>query len=852
MKKQILLFSLALALIVVRVAQAHPADMYFHTYSVSLSPDGIQITWEIVPGPMLAQTIWHSADQNQDQVVSNEEAWAWTQTIMPSFSADFDGTVLALDFRAVEWPSSVPELIAGEQPIRIHLQADWPVAIEQAHQLTLQNHLNPKNSVSWFDVQGKDGILLDAPEQDGGRLSVRFERSTAGESAGQLTTWESGRPSIPWVVESLGLGDVAEQSPAQPGVTSILEGFVKAERTSPLFILAAMVIAVLLGALHALSPGHGKTIVAAYLVGAQGKFYHAFALGAIVTLTHTGSVFVLGLLTLTASRYFMTVDILPILEFVSGVLIFFLGIGLLYPRLRGWRINRQRQRQMQKSPPVVAPKAGGGTRVVVNQPIEEIGPPHSHDPSEFGYIPRGLSQGNPLAEIRWRSLVTLGISGGLVPCPDAIAILLIAVTINRIAFGLSLIAAFSVGLAVILIVIGLLIVQGKRLFERLRWFDRVAYAVPVLSALVVLGLGAALTVGAVQRRSGGSAGMEDALPSVERPAFDLQQASVIYTVLDEDNKHQFFSVSAMASALGAQPEQMTAGEDIWNYAVSPDRSLVVYATPNGVNSAQLWQLTPATAAQTLLLDCPDAFCSGVVWSPDGLGILYGRLESGPETNTSGVPSIWWLDLATRETAPLFQDAQMPGFNPRWSPDGRWLSYTSINPQEIQIYDVETGASQSLPTQTGDPAVWSPDGEALLLIDLEKAGELYLHQLFRYDLAEQELTALDTGQALDENYPTWSPDGKWIALVRREWGTDTLAREDQIWLMRPDGSEAHPVTQDRDIFHSQPAWSPDGRYLLYEVNSTSSTRIYQGIQLLDIETGEVYEIAAPGNRPAWLQ
>jgi ABC-type nickel/cobalt efflux system permease component RcnA len=83
-------------------------------------------------------------------------------------------------------------------------------------------------------------------------------------------------------------------------------------------------------------------------VGAQGKFYHAFALGAIVTLTHTGSVFVLGLLTLTASRYFATVDVLPILELVSGLLIFFLGVGLLYPRLRYWWINRQYQRQIEK------------------------------------------------------------------------------------------------------------------------------------------------------------------------------------------------------------------------------------------------------------------------------------------------------------------------------------------------------------------------------------------------------------------------------------------------------------------------------------------------------------------------
>jgi ABC-type nickel/cobalt efflux system permease component RcnA len=542
-----LLLSFALALIIVRVAQAHPADMYLHTHSVSLSPDGIQVIWEFVPGPMIAQMIWYGADQNQDEMVSSEEAWTWTQTIIQNFSAEFDGTPLALDLQAVEWPSGIPELFTGDEPIRIHLQAGWSIDIAQSHQITLQNQYNPQNSISWFDVYGEDGVTFEIPEQEGGVLRVSFGFPLTEKTSGQLTTWESGKPSIPWVVESLGLGEVAEvaatKSQNQSGITSILEGLVRDQQTSSTFILAAMVIAISLGALHALSPGHGKTIVAAYLVGSQGKFYHAVVLGAIVTLTHTGSVIALGLLTLAASRHFVPAHIFPILELISGLLIFFLGIGLLYPRLRSWQINRQRQHQIQKRHTVVVrDEAGEGARLVINQPIQEIGPPHSHDPSEFGNIPKGPSQGNPLAGIRWRSLagirwrslVTLGISGGLVPCPAAIAILLIAVTINRIAFGLSLIVAFSVGLAMILIAIGVLIIQGKSLFERLQWFDQIAYTVPVLSALIVLGAGAVLTAGAIRNITGASY-IENTLPIVRLPPFDLQQASVIYTALDEDN-----------------------------------------------------------------------------------------------------------------------------------------------------------------------------------------------------------------------------------------------------------------------------------------------------------------------------
>lgn len=852
MRKYSFLFGLGLALIMVSVSWAHPADMYRYTHSISVSPNGIQITWEIAPGPMLAPATWQYADQDQDGTVSDQEARAWAQTVVQSLSLSLDGTRLALDLQTVEWPSGLTELVSGEEPISIHLRADWSISIDQAHQLVLQNQFNPKDSVSWFDVHGTQGILFDVPEQDGGTLRLRFGRSTAEEGAEQLTTWESGRPSVPWAMESLGSSDGAERSQTQSGIRSILGDLVKDQRTSPAFVLAAMVVAVLLGALHALSPGHGKTIVAAYLVGSQGKFYHAFALGAIVTLTHTGSVFALGLLTLTASRHLMAVDIFPILEIASGVLIFVLGIGLLYPRLRRWITYRRRQRQMRNRRPVaVRDPSGEGRRLLINQSVEESGPPHSHDPGTLGYVPRGPAPGNPLSSITWRSLVTLGISGGLVPCPDAIAILLIAATLNRIAFGLSLIVAFSIGLAIVLIAIGLLIVQGKRLFARLQWFDRIAYVMPVFSALVVLGLGAVMVIGALGSVSDIRAGILEPRPVAEGPTFDLQEARVLYTALDPQNRYQLFIVPAIPSGSDAQPVQMTDHENgVWHYAVSPDRDTVIYATDQGENGSQLWQLVPATGERTLILDSPDAVCSQVVWFPDGSKILYNRSILDLEENPSGFPSLWWLDLATQEAAPLFQDAQIPGFNARWSPDGQWLSYTPLNPQEIRIYNLVTGASQSLPTQMGSPAVWSPSGETLLLVDIEVVDDLGSRRLLHYDIANQTLSPLETGEGFYEDYPAWSPGGAWIAVVRRAWRTDNPASGDEIWLMRPDGRDAHPVAQEQAVFHGQPVWSPDGQYLLYSVSSASASDS-PGMYILDVETGDSYEIAIPGKSPTWL-
>ena len=136
----------------------------------------------------------------------------------------------------------------------------------------------------------------------------------------------------------------------------VLEGLIRDNETSPLFYLSAFGLSLILGALHAMSPGHGKTVVAAYLVGASGRFYHAIALGSIVTLTHTGSVFALGLATLAASSYFMPTDVFPLLEIISGLLILILGISLLAPRLRNWLKKRRLLRILHhQTPGLVAP-----------------------------------------------------------------------------------------------------------------------------------------------------------------------------------------------------------------------------------------------------------------------------------------------------------------------------------------------------------------------------------------------------------------------------------------------------------------------------------------------------------------
>ncbi len=223
-------------------------------------------------------------------------------------------------------------------------------------------------------------------------------------------------------------------------------------RLSVLVILASLAAALFWGAAHALSPGHGKTIVTAYLIGKRGTARDAAALGAIVTVTHTIGVFALGLVTLALSQWIVPDTLYPWIDLTAGVLVVAIGISVL--RARVARVQHHHHH-------------------------------HEHDDDH----PR-------------RSLLAVGISGGLLPCPSALVVLLAAISLHRLAFGLVLIVAFSIGLALSITGLGLAAVLAKRAFAG-RSFDGVLVrALPAVSAAVILAAGVAMTVRAIPRVHG--------------------------------------------------------------------------------------------------------------------------------------------------------------------------------------------------------------------------------------------------------------------------------------------------------------------------------------------------------------
>ncbi|MBI3803877.1 MAG: sulfite exporter TauE/SafE family protein [Nitrospirae bacterium] len=251
-------------------------------------------------------------------------------------------------------------------------------------------------------------------------------------------------------------------------MTRLMTGWMTGAAPTAPMLLFALAVSFGLGALHALSPGHGKTIVAAYLVGARGTAKHALLLGSIVTASHTIGVFLLGLVTLYLSKYIVPERLYPWLGLLSGLAIVIIGFSLFRQRWQAMRHDHQDLHHSHHHP----------------HPVDH---PHRHD---HGH------RHDPHPAPTLSGLLGLGITGGIVPCPSALVVLLSAIAFHQVGFGLILIVAFSAGLAATLVAIGLLMVYLGGMMGRLDRFGSLREVLPVLSAAGVTLLGGLIAIGA--------------------------------------------------------------------------------------------------------------------------------------------------------------------------------------------------------------------------------------------------------------------------------------------------------------------------------------------------------------------
>ena len=334
-----------------------------------------------------------------------------------------------------------------------------------------------------------DERALSITVQPGGAVLPAWTAPDAAPLAGATGTGAAGAGAANGPATSTLVSSVPG------GVGEDLANLVDIQDLSPLAILVSLSIAFGLGVVHAVSPGHGKTIMAAYLVGAKGSSRQAVGLGLAVTISHTLGVLVLAGITLAASSVLPPERLYPILGVSSGGLVILIGASLLWNRLRAVRRARAGAAAGYRS---IGPRPQIGARPEMHS--HGLGRAHSHaQPHELALATNSqgsMPSSGADAGISWRGLIALGLSGGLVPSASALILLLGSIAAGRVAYGLVLVVGFGVGMAVVLAGIGLVLVHARRFIDRrpsVAAFGRFVVPIQVGTAALVVLLGIALT-----------------------------------------------------------------------------------------------------------------------------------------------------------------------------------------------------------------------------------------------------------------------------------------------------------------------------------------------------------------------
>jgi ABC-type nickel/cobalt efflux system permease component RcnA len=435
MKRLGLVVALLIALVAPAVSDAHPLGNFSvnHEAIVRIDTGAIHVTYLL----------------DQAEIPTFRERGLEPAAVLARKRGDvLRGLALTVDGRRVALhaaPGATIAFPAGQgglrtTRVRLPLVAD----VERAQRVDLSDGTYP-GRVGWRAVVARPGdgtaVRSTAPAGDPTMGLRRYPRDALKSPLDVRSARFDVRP-----------GDGTLTAPRAPGGDYVEEGGkgdggfagLFADAASGEGVLALLLLAALgWGALHALSPGHGKAMVAAYLVGTRGRARHAVALGAVVTVTHTMGVFALGLVTLALSQYVLPEDLYPWLTLASALLVLGVGGAVLRQRVRARRAHAHSHHHH-----------------------------HHHD------------------DLSWRGVLAMGAAAGLLPCPSALVVLLAAISQHQVALGLVLILAFSLGLALTLTALGLAVVWA----QAVPLPPRLVAVLPTASAVLIVGVGLVLTL----------------------------------------------------------------------------------------------------------------------------------------------------------------------------------------------------------------------------------------------------------------------------------------------------------------------------------------------------------------------
>jgi ABC-type nickel/cobalt efflux system permease component RcnA len=544
--------ALAAGLLLPATVSAHPLGNFTinHYAGLSIAPDRIDLDIVIDMAEIPAFQERQAMDADGDGSVADDEAATWASGACGSLAVKLELRRDEARVGLVAGSSSVefPPGAGGLSTLRLECgyRAALEPAIATSTTIAFDDASYPER-IGWREIVATaDGTILDTnglPATSPSRKLTAYPADLIAtpldiRSASIHVRPDPARPpaspgpsSVPSSVPAPGAvgGPVASGAPATAdsaraaavpgGVAAELPDIFRTADLTPFVILASLLTAVVIGAGHALTPGHGKTLMAAYLVGSRGTAVHAVGLGLSVAVSHTLGILVLALIIVGAGSVLPPDVVYRVTPVIAGASIVAIGGWMLLNEIRRRRApERGHDRELEHGHEIALFQAHADGHALADGRADAHAHPdaladgHAHpDGHAQDAIPGEHSHGGVRhshlpptgATLSWRGLFVLGLAGGLIPSTSALLILLGSIAAGRPAFGLVLVVAFGLGMAAVMTGVGLVMIQARTRLDRMpsrSSLGRLAAAAPLLASTAVLSLGLVLTWQAVAGR----------------------------------------------------------------------------------------------------------------------------------------------------------------------------------------------------------------------------------------------------------------------------------------------------------------------------------------------------------------